>query len=169
MNIATFNVLSESKAIALLTSCCAAERWVKTLVQQRPYRHRVAFFEAAELLWQTMGETDYLEAFSAHPQIGDINTLREKFANTQALAANEQAAVNTADEQTLAALAEKNRVYLTRYGFIFIVFATGKSAKKMLGLLEERLGNTHEEELQIAAAEQFKITHLRLQQLFEND
>lgn len=168
MNLAAFNALNESEAKATLTSCCAAERWVQALVQQRPYRHRAAFFEAAESIWQRMEESDYLEAFSAHPQIGDINTLREKFANTQALAASEQRAVNAADETTLAALAEKNRLYLAQYGFIFIVFATGKSAEKMLALLEHRLGNPREEELEIAAAEQFKITHLRLQQLLEN-
>lgn len=167
MSLTVFNALSEDEAKATLTSCCAAERWVQALAQQRPFSHHTAFYEAAESIWQTMEEADYLEAFSAHPQIGDINTLREKFANTQALAASEQSAINIADDATIAALAEKNREYLAQYGFIFIVFATGKSAEEMLSILEQRLGNPREKELEIAAEEQFKITLLRLQQLFE--
>jgi OHCU decarboxylase len=81
------------------------------------------------------------------------------------LAAREQAGVSKASEETLRALAEGNRAYEERFGFIFIVCATGKGADEMLGLLRERLPHARDEELVIAAQEQAKITRLRLEKL----
>ena len=165
MTLDEFNGLPTSKAIELITQCCAAERWVAQFIAQRPYLHKTDFLETAQAIWQTMAEPDYLQAFLAHPQIGDVHSLRKKFANTKTLAAGEQALVSEASTATLTTLAEKNTAYLKKFGFIFIVFATGKSADEMLALLDERLPHSREEELLIAAQEQFKITHLRLNHL----
>jgi OHCU decarboxylase len=110
-------------------------------------------------------EADWLEAFAAHPLIGDVDSLRAKYAATKTLAAGEQSGVASAGEATLAALAEVNRAYRDKFGFIFIVFATGKSAAEMLAILKSRIDNSREQEIRNAAVEQMKITRLRLQKL----
>jgi 2-oxo-4-hydroxy-4-carboxy-5-ureidoimidazoline decarboxylase len=118
----------------------------------------------------TDGETgltrdDWLEAFAAHPRIGDLDSLRKKFATTADWAGGEQAGVAGADESVIRALADGNRAYEAKFGHIFIVCATGKTAPEMLALLIERLTNDPDTELRIAAAEQAKITRLRLEKL----
>jgi 2-oxo-4-hydroxy-4-carboxy-5-ureidoimidazoline decarboxylase len=169
MTLTDFNSLSASAASAHLASCCAAERWQQLLVQQRPFADLSALLSAADHAWAAMAEADFLQAFSAHPQIGNVDTLRAKYANTKALAAGEQSAVQQASEATLQALAQGNSDYLARFGFIFIVCATGKSAEQMQALLTARLPNSRAQELLNGAAEQHKITRLRLQKLFLND
>lgn len=166
MNIANFNTLARADAVACITQCCAAHRWVAALVDGRPYHDLAALLDAAATHWRTMRENDLLEAFSAHPQIGNVDTLRAQYANTKTLAAGEQAGVNEASEATLQALALRNQAYLDTFGFIFIVCATGKSAQAMLTLLTQRLTNSRSQELQHAAIEQHKITVLRLHKLF---
>ena len=108
---------------------------------------------------------DWLEAFAAHPRIGDLDALRKKFASTANWCAGEQAGVAAADEAVLTALADGNRAYEARFGYIFIVCATGKSAAEMLAILTARLANDPEVELKVATAEQAKITRLRLEKL----
>ena len=97
-----------------------------------------------------------------------MNSLRKKYASTKALAAGEQSAVSQASEETLQALAQGNLDYEKKFGFIFIVCATGKSALEMLELLQARLPNTREQELLNAAREQHAITVLRLQKLLQD-
>jgi OHCU decarboxylase len=97
--------------------------------------------------------------------IGDVESLKKKYAATKAIAAGEQAGVAAASEATLAELARLNQEFYEKFGFIFIVFATSKSANEMLALLKARIDNTREEELRNAAAEQLKITRLRLRNL----
>ena len=114
-----------------------------------------------------LGEPEWREAFAHHPRIGDMASLRARFASTAGWAADEQRGAAQATEETLAALARGNRVYEERFGCIFIVCATGKSAAEMLALLEARLGNDPEHEMRMAADEQMKITRLRLEKLLE--
>jgi 2-oxo-4-hydroxy-4-carboxy-5-ureidoimidazoline decarboxylase len=107
-----------------------------------------------------------VEAFAHHPQIGaSLDTLRAKFQQTAAWSSSEQAQVGHADEDTLLALRDENAAYLARFGFIFIVCATGKSARELLDLLRVRMGNEVEHEVLVAAAEQAKITKLRLEKI----
>jgi 2-oxo-4-hydroxy-4-carboxy-5-ureidoimidazoline decarboxylase len=139
---------------------------VQALLAARPYASSPELFALAEHVWQSLGADDYLEAFSHHPQIGeDLSALRQRFAGTATLSAREQAGVAEADEAVLLALREGNRAYRERFGFIFIVCASGKSAREMLTLLEARIENDREAELRIAAAEQAKITRIRLEGL----
>lgn len=163
---AVLNALAEPEAAAALRRCCGSERWVAALLALRPYASTGALHAAAERAWQDLAEPDYLEAFSHHPQIGeDLAALRQRFAGTHALARGEQAGVQGADELTLLALREGNRIYRERFGFIFIVCATGKGALEMLELLRQRLPHDPATELCIAAAEQAKITRIRLDKL----
>jgi allantoinase len=159
------NALGESEAFAELLRCCGARRWAERMTALRPFATQAGLFAAAEAIWRGLAPDDWREAFAAHPRIGDIDALRAKFAATAAWAAGEQSGVASASDAVLRALADGNREYETRFGYIFIVCATGKSAEEMLGLLRHRLGNNPEAELAIAAGEQAAITLIRLRKL----
>lgn len=163
---AILNALSDAEAREQLTRCCGAQRWVAGMLARLPFASTAALHEAADEIWSTLANADYLEAFAHHPQIGEsLDSLRAKFATTASWSHGEQAAVTHADDATLLALRKENAAYLQRFGHIFIVCATGKSAAEMLSLLRARSGNDAAQELIIAAAEQAKITHLRLEKL----
>lgn len=162
MDLGRFNALTPNEAASLLQQCNAAIKWYEAMVAARPFSDIAAMKAAAAKIWAALGESDYLQAFEAHPMIGDVDSLRKKYASTKALASGEQAGATGADEGVLLELAELNRFYLDKFGFIFIVFATGKSAAEMLALLKARMGNTRDQEITNAAGEQLKITLLRI-------
>jgi 2-oxo-4-hydroxy-4-carboxy-5-ureidoimidazoline decarboxylase len=163
--LSRLNAAPADEARADLARCCGATRWVESMLARRPFADDAAMLAAAEEAFRGLGADDWREAFGHHPRIGDLDGLRAKFASTRTWAAGEQAGAATADEGVLRALAAGNRDYEERFGHIFIVCATGRSAGEMLGLLQERLSNPPEAELRIAAAEQEKITRLRLAKL----
>ncbi|RYY21170.1 MAG: 2-oxo-4-hydroxy-4-carboxy-5-ureidoimidazoline decarboxylase [Cytophagaceae bacterium] len=165
MTLSDLNALAPSGRAAALATCCGAAAWVAALNQQFPFATTEALFTAANQAWQSLAEADWREAFAHHPKIGDMSALREKFASTATWAAGEQGAVRQAAPETLAALAAGNEAYEQKFGYIFIVCATGKSAAEMLALLQARLPHAPAQELTIAAGEQAKITLLRLQKL----
>jgi 2-oxo-4-hydroxy-4-carboxy-5-ureidoimidazoline decarboxylase len=164
----TLQVLNQAEteqAAQLLQQCCTSDSWIARMLEQRPFADADALHSAADAAWQHLEETDYLQGFAGHPKIGDVNSLKAKYADTKQLAAGEQASVNSANETVISALAAGNAAYEKKFGFIFIVCATGKSAGEMLALLQERLRNSREQELANAAEEQRKIFHLRLEKL----
>lgn len=148
-----------------LEKCCASKNWIAKMVDGGSFASELDVMLRAERIWRELSEPDYLEAFAAHPQIGDVETLRAKYSNTRQIAADEQSNVDQADEGTLHRLAKANQLYLEKFGFIFIIFATGKTTAEMLAALETRLKNNREQELANAAIEQLKITQLRLRKL----
>jgi allantoicase len=161
------NGATEAEAREALSRCCGATRWVDAMLAARPFDSARALLQAATDAWRPLQARDYLEAFSHHPEIGaDLNDLRSKLARTADLSQSEQAGAALAGEGTILALRRQNQAYRERFGYSFIVCATGKSAEQMLALLEERLLHSPEVEIGIAAAEQAKITHLRLQKLW---
>ena len=131
----------------------------------RPYGDERVLVEAAERAFATLAREDWLEAFSHHPRIGDRGALAARFPATAGWSAAEQVGVAEAGEDVLDALLDGNREYEARFGHIFIVCATGKTAPEMLALLRERLPHEPAAELEIAAAEQRKITAIRLEKL----
>ncbi len=161
----SLNVLVDADARTVLLRCCGSRRWVDGMMARRPFESWAELMSAADDVWAAVARSDWLEAFAAHPRIGDLAALREKFAATSDLCGSEQAGVAGAAEQVLHDLANGNRQYEERFGYIFIVCATGKSAMEMLTLLQARLGNQPDDEIKIAAAEQAKITRLRLEKL----
>lgn len=166
MTIAEFDHLGVEEKKALLHQCCGSTSWVNHMLMALPAEDLVDLLEIAEEQWYACQEADWREAFSHHPKIGDVNTLKEKFAATAHFAEGEQSSVKQASEQVLQQLAEANQAYENRFGYIFIVCATGKSADEMLQLLNRRLYNNPEVEMQVAMEEQLKITRLRLEKLF---
>lgn len=159
------NGLTESDARAALVKCCGSRAWVQGMLSQRPYQADADLAKTATEVWWSLSPESWLEAFAAHPVIGDAKSLREKHAETTDWAASEQAGVSDAANSTLRRLAEANEEYRDKFGYIFIVCATGKTAEEMLAILEERLVNNPAIELPLAAAEQLQITQLRLQKL----
>jgi 2-oxo-4-hydroxy-4-carboxy-5-ureidoimidazoline decarboxylase len=158
-----FAALSDDEWRDGLTRCCGSSRWVAGMLAARPFADEASMLAAADRVWATTGDADWLEAFTHHPKIGDRDSLRQKFASTATWAAHEQSGTSSASEDVLTALAEGNAAYEAQNGFIFIVCATGKTAPEMLALLQARLPNDRETELRIAAGEQHKITRLRLE------
>lgn len=166
MTIAEFDHLDVEEKKKLLHACCGSTAWVNNMISALPAEDLVDLLEIAEEQWYACHEADWREAFTHHPKIGDINSLKEKFAGTAQWAEGEQSSVKQASEQTLQQLAAGNQTYEQRFGYIFIVCATGKSADEMLQLLNQRLYNNPDVEIQIAMEEQLKITKLRLEKLF---
>ncbi len=162
----TLNSLSEEQRFEALLRCCGSTTWVQKMMTHYPYSSMEQIHQRAISCWKEVGKEDILEAFRAHPMIGaDLDSLRKKFKKTSNWSEGEQAGIQDASEQTIVALQKANLDYVERFGYIFIVCATGKSAAEMLGLLEGRLSNSTEEEIWIAAAEQQKITAIRLEKL----
>lgn len=160
------NALEPEEARRALLRCCGSQRWADAMIASRPFLSQAQLKERARRIWAELSEADYREAFSHHPEIGaDLQKLREKFTGSLAWSNAEQAGVNTASEATLEALRDANVTYKQRFGFIFIVCATGKTADEMLALLRARLSNAPDLELRAAAEEQAKITELRLEKL----
>lgn len=166
MDIETFNGLGRVEAADLMQGCCTASRWIERMVEGRPYSGADEMLARAEQHWSGMVEADWLEAFEGHPRIGNPESLQKKYRATLATASMEQSSVRGTDEEILVGLAEGNQAYFKRFGFIFIIFASGRSARDMLEQLRARLGNSRRTELVNAAAEQWKITRRRLEEAF---
>jgi 2-oxo-4-hydroxy-4-carboxy-5-ureidoimidazoline decarboxylase len=165
MDIQSLNTLPIDQANHLFLQCCTSEKWIEKMVASRPFTNRSSLRETADHIWGNLTEKDYLQAFEGHPKIGDIGSLKAKYANTKELASGEQSGANSATDEIITELANSNSAYEEKYGFIFIVCATGKSATEMLALLQDRLNNDRQKELEIASEEQRKIFHLRLEKL----
>lgn len=165
MTLEELNNLSDKHFIEEIQKACGSTSWLKQMSDFRPFKNAEELILKAEEAWSNTTEKDWLEAFDHHPKIGDLNSLENKFASTKALAGGEQASVQSASNETLTELAQGNAEYEKKFGFIFIVCATGKSAEEMLALLNARLPNDRSTELKTAAAEQQKITQLRLKKI----
>lgn len=167
MTLDQFNTLNTQDQYEALERCCGAEHWVKQMVAKAPFESKEQLLYFADYLWENAHEESWLEAFTHHPKIGNVDSLAEKYKNTKEWAEGEQKGVTDASRETLEALAKGNEVYEQKFGYIFIVCATGKTATEMNDLLQARLPNNEEEELLIAMKEQQKITKIRLEKLID--
>jgi len=156
--LSAFNSLPEAQAKAALHSLCTSEDWVDAMQAAMPFESIDELQTIAKDLWSLADEASLLQAFSGHAKIGDVHAIRKKFA-----AATEQGQVLESSDEVIKELAQFNNDYDEKFGFIFIVCATGLSAETMLGYLKERIGNSRDKELHNAAAEQGKIIQLRIQ------
>lgn len=166
MTLGELNALPEREAFDVLLASCGSKRWAKEMVKRRPFVSVGRVHAAADEVWSSLTEHEWKEAFRSHPKIGGIKHLRKQFQATQHWAAKEQSGVTGASEKTLSLLAQGNALYESKFGYIFIVSATGKSADEMLAILNQRLNNYPDEEIKVAAQEQAKITRIRLEKLF---
>ena len=159
------NKLPSEDAQAEFLKCCGSKSWARAMTKARPFENADHLLHEADRVWWSLDPADWLEAFRAHPKIGEKKAATTQPEEAQAWSEQEQSGTQNAPAGTMVLLAEGNREYEQRFGFIFIVCATGKSSEEMLTLLNERLQNDRETELRVAAGEQRKITHLRLDKL----
>jgi 5-hydroxyisourate hydrolase/2-oxo-4-hydroxy-4-carboxy-5-ureidoimidazoline decarboxylase len=163
MMLSSFNNLDKETAAKELFTCCGSQKWVSLMMSAFPFESEEVLVEKATTVWYNeCGREDWAESFAHHPKIGDKKSLSEKFAG------KEQERVVSATEEVINALAKANIDYEKKFGFIFIVCATGKSAPEMLRLLGDRLKNDSTAELNIAMGEQHKITLIRVKKLIDN-
>lgn len=154
------NDLPPAEAEAAFLACCGSRAWARRMTEGRPYADTADLLKAADRVWWSLEPADWQEAFVAHPRIGEKKATGEDQARRWS--EQEQAGAASAKTAVLAELAEANRIYDERFGYIFIVCATGRNAGEMLGMLRSRLDNDPDTELRVAAEEQRKITRLRL-------
>jgi OHCU decarboxylase len=176
MRLDDLNALDEDAAARELLRCCGSSRWARMMAAARPFAGAEAVADTADAIWSSLDRADWLEAFMVHPKIGETKATggpggsgKSGRAGESDWSRQEQAGVARAAERSLRRLNEANRHYEARFGYIFIVCATGKTAEEMLALLEHRLLHDAGEEMGIAAEEQRKITRLRLKKLLETD
>lgn len=151
-----------------MLKCCGSTRWAREMTDVRPFADVDRLFEEADGIWWSLSEQDWLEAFRAHPKIGEQKAAAAQSEQARNWSKQEQSGIERAAIETQAALAEENQEYEKRFGFIFIVCATGKSFDEMLAIMNSRLPNDPKTELPVAAEEQRKITRLRLEKLLES-
>jgi OHCU decarboxylase len=164
-DLAWLNELATEEARKELLKCCGATRWAGAVEQERPYGSVEQLIAKANDVWWALDASDWLEAFRSHPKIGEKKTANAVSAQSQQWSTQEQQGVQHAAPNAIERLAKLNADYEKKFGFIFIVCATGKSSDEILALLEKRLLNEPAAELPIAAAEQARITELRLRKL----
>jgi len=169
MRLEQLNALSADAAVAELLRCCGSTRWARMMTSARPFGTADEMLAAADRIWPALGPDDWLEAFRAHPRIGESGGAggsgESSTGGSRDWSDQEQSGVRTARDAVRDRLAEGNRHYEARFGYIFIVCATGRSAEEMLAMLERRLTNHPDDELRIAAEQQRTITRLRIAKL----
>ena len=166
-NLQWFNSLPKDQAVNELKSCCGSNRWADRVARRRPYTTPGQLLDVANEVWWQLERADWLEAFHSHPKIGEKKAAGSASQQSKQWSSAEQSGMQQASDEIAAALAKLNTEYEERFGYIFIVCATGKSSEEMLAILRERLENGPDAELGIAAAEQAKITELRLKKLID--
>ena len=166
--LAAWNAAGATEARNAMLACCGSKRWADAMVALRPIANIVALSEAADRVWATMQEADWLEAFACHPRIGQRRGIGERNVSvhageqSSAWSRAEQAQASSASDDVLAEIAAGNQRYEELFGFTYIVCATGKSAEEMLAILKRRLGSNRETELREAAEQQRQIMQIRL-------
>jgi OHCU decarboxylase len=159
--LAAWNKADRAEALDAMIACCGSRRWAKAMVALRPIAGVAELSEAADRVWSTMEEADWMEAFARHPRIGERKAAHAS-AQSAAWSRQEQSAADNAAERVLDELAAGNAEYEQRFGFTYIVCATGKSAEEMLTILNRRLASDRAKELREAAEQQRQITQIRL-------
>jgi allantoicase len=163
-----FNRLPRQRALRALLDCCGSKKWTQQMAARRPFASEAELFEAADQTWSALPREDWLEAFLHHPPIGGTQAKTKQSAIANRWSAKEQSAAQRATPEVLQTLATQNRAYAEKFGYVFLICATGKSSEEILSAVRQRLPNDPDTELRVAAEEQRKITRLRLEKLLES-
>jgi 2-oxo-4-hydroxy-4-carboxy-5-ureidoimidazoline decarboxylase len=159
--LSAWNATEAHAAMGAMLACCGARRWATGMVALRPIANIADLSAAADRIWSTMKEADWMEAFACHPRIGERKT-EHASKKSAAWSQQEQSSARGAADRVLAELEEGNLLYEQQFGFTYIVCATGKSAEEMLAILNRRLASDRAAELIEAAEQQRQITQIRL-------
>jgi len=166
-NLAALNESSAKAAETRFLDCCGSREWARRMAASRPFSLIEDLFATGERLWYSLSINDHLEAFAAHPKIGSTKASATQNKRAADWSSSEQSGAADAADDVRLELADANSLYEDKFGFIFIVCATGRSADEMLAICRARIRNSVETELELAAAEQWKITEIRLSKLLE--
>lgn len=164
-DLAWLNSITADEAAKELLQCCGSKRWASEMANKRPYATLETLIASANDIWWSLERSDWLEAFRSHPKIGEKKAANKVSPQSQQWSGQEQSGVAAASPGTTSSLAVLNEAYEEKFGFIFIICATGKTSDEILAALRERLQHDADAELPIAAAEQSEITELRLKKL----
>jgi OHCU decarboxylase len=167
MMLNDLNTIPPARATELFTACCGSSRWVSQMVARRPFKSLDAVLEAADEIWKSLPKSDWHEAFAHHPRIGESASAVAQSDRGREWSASEQSAVMRASESIRLAQRDMNAQYERRFGYIYIVCATGKTPNEMFAIARGRLSNDPATEMKVAAEEQRKIMRLRLEKLLE--
>ena len=159
--LALWNNADVKSALDVMIDCCGSRRWAAAMVDQRPIMSETELHDAADRQWNSMTEPDWMEAFACHPRIGERKAPLAS-GRSSTWSGQEQSSIQSTASAILASLAEGNARYEAKFGFTYIVCATGKSSEEMLSILERRLSNPRDAELCEAAEQQREIMHIRL-------
>ncbi len=162
-----FNRLPHQRVVRALLDCCGSKKWAQEMAAHRPFAGEAELFEAADKTWSALAREDWLEAFQHHPPIGETRAKARQSTTASRWSAKEQSSAQKATPEALEALVAQNRAYAEKFGYVFLICATGKRSEEILNALHHRLPNDPDAELRIAAEEQRKITRLRLEKLLE--
>jgi OHCU decarboxylase len=165
MTLEELNELPVQAAEAEFLRCCGSRAWATAMVASRPFATCDKLFAKADAISASLTDEDWLQAFRAHPKIGERKAATAQTQQEKSWSSQEQSAMQSASTDTVAQLAKGNREYEKKFGFIFIVCASGKASDEILAILNNRLNNDAQTELSVAAQEQRKITRLRLEKL----
>jgi allantoicase len=161
------NALSTEDAESELLKCCGSTLWARRMNEARPFNDLRELLASADSIWWALDKEDWLEAFSRHPKIGEKESELAQARAAREWSEQEQSGIDAGCEETRRELAAANREYERKFGYIYIICATGKTADEMLAILKERLQNEPAKEIRVAAEEQRRITHLRLRKILE--
>jgi OHCU decarboxylase len=167
-SIQRLNAIPPEQVEAELLTCCGSREWARQLAAQRPFAGTAELLDTADAVWWSLDRKDWLEAFRSHPRIGERTAEAGQTVREKQWSVREQAGLGTSSDATRRALAEGNLAYEARFGHIYLVCAAGKSGEELLAILSQRLANDPETEMRVAAEEQRKITHLRLEKLLSS-
>jgi 2-oxo-4-hydroxy-4-carboxy-5-ureidoimidazoline decarboxylase len=150
------------QAVSVILSCCGSRAWARGVAARRPFPNPSVLLAASDETWQNLARSDWMEAFQSHPRIGETQSQQAAPAQAEVWSSQEQGRVKDAGDTIRSALDEGNREYERRFGHIFIVCASSKSAPEILEILRRRLQNDVETEFREAIEQQRQITQLRL-------
>ncbi len=165
VSVSELDAMPAAEAEALLASCCGAREWVAGMLDRRPFADESTLLRAADDVWWSLGPEDWREAFAHHPRIGERDAAVPQEARAAGWSLGEQADVRAAASSVRTLLRRNSALYEERFGHIYIVCASGRTADELLAILQARLKNDADTELRVAADEQAKITRLRLRKL----
>lgn len=160
LGLAAFNLLPPDEAESTLTACCSSRRWARMVLDGRPYSAAEDVYRVADSALSELAERDIDEALAGHPRIGE-----RPGGGHSAWSVQEQAGVANAAHDVHAALADANRAYEQRFGHVYLVCATGKSARELLAILRDRLTNDPATERRVVRSELGKINRIRLERM----
>lgn len=167
--LAKWNALDAESAAREVVPCCGSSAWAAQLAAKRPIADEPSLLETSNTIWFSLPEEAWQQAFDSHPRIGQKHAQTQATEESLRWSAQEQHAAVSEDAAPKLALEQANHRYEQRFGRIFIVCATGKTAREILSILEQRMTNDPSTELREAAEQQRQITELRLRRWLESN